>query len=278
MINFHIDKFISSMSENAFLKRRNGSGIYQWAEKSLSIQIGCQVGCHYCWAREQMLRMKIIHSLEEWKSPRQKKTTLSLKKYAGVVMFPGTHNIDASNITHCISALRNLLSHENQVLITIKPTEEVTNFLCRELATYKKQIHFRFTIGSHNSKILASWEPGGACFEERIECLAKVRTDGFHGSVAAEPLLGGMETALYLIRAVAPYTEALWFGFMRRIKQRVLSGPSSIGSYVPLEVSMLQQLQTPLLAQQLMELQRFSWIYMKESIQQEAQKHVKSHY
>jgi hypothetical protein len=78
---------------------------------------------------------------------------------------------------------------------------------------YKKQILFRFTIGSPITKTLKFWEPGAPSFEERFAALKIAHSRGFQTSISSEPMLGTVERMVTLFKMTAPYlTNSIWMG------------------------------------------------------------------
>jgi DNA repair photolyase len=96
---------------NNFDTPRTGTGTNEWAEETYSFEVGCEVGCHYCWALEGMLRRKVISKPSEWLTPRTnvKKIEKGWRKHDGVIMFPGTHNIGMRNLENSIEILTNVV-------------------------------------------------------------------------------------------------------------------------------------------------------------------------
>jgi len=209
------------------------------AEETYSFEVGCEVGCHYCWARANALRWGLIKTPKEWFTPRTnlQKVNKGWRKRDGVIMFPGTHNICDRNLDHAIKILTQMAQAGNYILITTKPWYNIVSELVTALRPYKAQILFRFSIGSHRNEVLQSWEPHGPSFFERHHALIDTSLSGFSTSVSAEPLLGGVETALALLQLTRPYiTNDLWFGFMRKIDSRVVTSPGIVDGWVPLPI------------------------------------------
>ncbi len=75
----------------------------------------------------------------------------------------------------------------------------------------------RFTIGTTDEEIAKILEPNAPTPEERTACLKHAYESGFATSVSAEPMLGGIQTALSIYSAVEPYvTDDIWFGKVNR--------------------------------------------------------------
>ena len=262
--------------EHTFMTQRTGTGTHEWAEETFSFEVGCEVGCHYCWAREGMLRRKVIETPEAWLTPRTnlKKIDKGWRKHDGVIMFPGTHNISPRNIENSLKILRNMAAAGNSILITIKPSREIVRALTTALMSYQKQILFRFSIGSNHNHVLASWEPHGPSFDDRYNALQVAFHAGFKTSVSAEPLLGGIQTAIALMKLTKPYvTHDLWFGFMRNIERRVVTAPALIDGRTPMpidEIRFLHSGPTAMLLERLAA-HNSEWIRLKDSVRTSAE-------
>jgi DNA repair photolyase len=88
------------------------------------------------------------------------------------------------------------------------------------LENYKKQIIFRFTIGSMNNQSLKFWEPGAPGLAERLHCLEMATERGFQTSVSCEPYLDA--SIISLVYLLLQYvTETIWIGKMNFVEQRV---------------------------------------------------------
>lgn len=136
-------------------------------------------------------------------------------------MFPSSHDIHPSHINESIYFLRKILEAGNDVLIVTKPHFECIEAICSELNEYKKNIMFRFTIGSTNSEVLKFWEPGAPCFEERLSCVKFAFTLGYETSLSCEPMLDN--NVEELINETLPYiTDSIWIGkanfLLKRLK------------------------------------------------------------
>lgn len=201
---------------------RRKTGTLEWAEINKNISKGCDHNCKYCYARSNAIRFKQIQDKEDWKNKKiiPKRLEEKPRKVKGRIMFPTTHDILPSCINETITYLRGWLEVGNDILIVSKPHFECIKRICDELKEYKKQIVFRFTIGSMNNNTLKFWEPGAPDFEERLKSLEYAYNKGFTTSVSCEPYLdehiAGMVLRLY------PYiSDTIWIGKMNRINQRV---------------------------------------------------------
>jgi len=139
-------------------------------------------------------------------------------KYDGRVMFPSSHDIvDIPEIKDaCFTVLEKLLSVENEVLVTTKPSLSVTKDIIEQFKKYQPQLQFRFTITSKNNKLLSFWEPNAPTYEERLESLILTYKEGFKTSVSIEPFLDNEPQIL--LHEVTPYvSESIWIGPMNYI-------------------------------------------------------------
>lgn len=221
---------------------KNKTGTKEWAQTTINIQRGCEHGCRYCFARANALRFKLC-TADEWSIPKidQAKVEQDRRKVNGVVMTPSTHDITPRNLEQCMTVIEKLLAAGNQVLIVSKPSWQCITLLCDKLSQYKRQILFRFTIGSMSEDVLAFWEPNAPKFVERLSCLQYVYAAGYETSVSCEPYLDAYTISLY--ETLVPFvTESFWIGTLRKFKLRVdLSGVSE---------HEMQQFVRPLLAAQ----------------------------
>lgn len=206
-----------NMSERKF-------GTKEWAEINKNIYVGCPHNCRYCFARNNALtRFKQIRNVEEWKQQRlrEKDFNETPKIFKNKrIMFPTQHDINPDNIENCIIYLRKLLQVGNHILIVSKPHLDCVKRMCDEFKDYKKQIVFRFTIGSPNNNVLKFWDEEAPLYEERFESLKYAFDHGFQTSVSCEPTLD--EDISLLVYELLPYiTDTIWIGKMNFIKQRV---------------------------------------------------------
>ena len=209
------------------------TGTKEWAETNVNIQLGCEHGCRYCYARHRAVKRFKICTAEEWLDPvivHAKVNKLCLAKRPGVMMFPSTHDITPRNIKECICVLLKLLAAGNKVLLVSKPHFECIRYICESLQEYRKQLSFRFTIGSKNDRVLSFWEPNAPGFKERLECLRYAYVNGYRTSVSCEPFLDcDVNEIVGLFMALKPYiTDSFWIGKLRDFDRRVvLSGVTS---------------------------------------------------
>jgi len=222
------------------------TGTKEWAGDTVNIQIGCENGCRYCYARHNAVEFRKYCKAEDWPNPviNQKKVDRNYGLYADGVMFPSTHDITPKNISECLCVLRKLLDAGNKVLIVSKPSWECITVICEALQEYTQQILFRFTIGSMHDDVLSFWEPGAPNYDERLACLKYAYTKRFSTSVNCEPYLDGDVIDLYC--RIKPWTtHNFWVGLLREYKQRVDASKISAADYA--------KFVTPLLKAQAME-------------------------
>jgi len=199
------------------------TGTREWSVVSINIQRGCEHNCRYCYARYNAVKIYKQCTAWQWSIPVINAAKVDGKYgfYDGTVMFPSTHDITPLNISECLVVLSKLLEAGNQVLIVTKPTLSCVQLMCEVFKKFdKKQITFRFTIGSMRDDILTFWEPGSALFEERLKSLSCAYFEGYETSVSCEPYLDGFPH--YIYEACLPYlTDSFWLGKLRHFNQRV---------------------------------------------------------
>jgi DNA repair photolyase len=191
------------------------SGTKEWAEKNVNFQIGCENNCSYCYARRMNQRYDSVR-IPDWSKPK-----IDLKKVAQSrrtrkstnFMFPSSHDITENNLNEYKTILKKLLDAGNNVLVVSKPRIECIKSICADFQSYKKQILFRFTIGSSDNTVLGYYEPNATEFQERLACLKLAHSMGYETSVSCEPMLDlNIED---VVTKCLPYvTESLWLGIM----------------------------------------------------------------
>lgn len=199
------------------------TGTKEWAASNVNIhRWGCEHDCRYCYGRYNAVRRFKHCTAQQWLRPviDWRRVRKSYRKREGIVMFPSSHDITLSNLSACLTVLGKLLSAGNKVLIVSKPHLVCIKAICDELSRFKKQITFRFTIGSDNDAVLKFWEPNAPGFAERLECLKHAFYEGFATSVSAEPFLDDNVERLYLALR-AHVTDTFWIGKLRDFDRRV---------------------------------------------------------
>ncbi len=204
-------------------KKRTGTGTKEWAEKNINIGLGCSHDCLYCYARSMAVRYGRLKRAD-WSNEIVDKSKVESKhkKYKGTVMFPTTHDISPDYLPHAITVLRSLLKAGNEVLIVSKPHLRCIKRLCDEFGEFKKQILFRFTVGTLKNEVAKFWEPGAPSPSERLKSLAYAFDHGFNTSVSMEPMLLGTDDALITVKEIAKHvSETIWLGKMKMMRTRV---------------------------------------------------------
>jgi DNA repair photolyase len=198
--------------------KRAPHGTQEWAASNVNIQDGCEHDCRYCYAKTMAIRFKRA-TVASWGKPRLRQHDLdrTFTKRAGRIMFPTAHDITSRNIDECLSVVTRMLAAGNDLLIVSKPWLACVTRLCDELAPYRSQIVFRFSIGSVDNAVLSYWEPGAPSFKERFASLKTAHLHDFQTSISGEPMLDGNPDAL--IAAVRPYvTDSIWLGKINRLR------------------------------------------------------------
>ena len=204
---------------------RVGTGTKEWAEVTENIQIGCANGCLYCYAADKAAKMYGGWcKREEWTKERLTKRA-EMKSYPardGVIMFPSTHDITPFNVDAYIRVALLMLAKGNQLLIVSKPRLECTERLIKYFEPYRKQILFRFTMGTVQRDVSARWEPCAPSPQERRGCLELAFNEGFDTSVSIEPMLEGHQMTEILVEWVRPLvSQTIWIGKMNKVRLRV---------------------------------------------------------
>lgn len=198
------------------------TGTKEWAETNLNIATGCEHNCRYCYARHNAVcRFKRV-SADDWPKMvvSRKKVEQNYHRRDGVIMFPSSHDITPSILDDYRIVLEKLLDAGNKVLIITKPLHRCIMYLCNIFADFRKQITFRFSIGSMNSEVLRFWEPQAPSFGERYASLRCAYHWRYQTSVSAEPFLDGKVVELY--ERLKPYiTDSFWIGKLRDFDRRV---------------------------------------------------------
>ena len=202
------------------------TGTKEWADTNINIQLGCENGCRYCYARNNAVRFRKWCTDEQWLDPViiLSRVTRSYLKRTGVVMYPSTHDITERNLSESICVLRKLLKAGNKVLLVSKPKLGCITTICDELEEYRKRLTFRFTIGSSDDYVLKFWEPNAPTFGERRQCLIYAWNRKYHTSVSCEPFLDcEVEKIVELFQLLKPYiTDSFWIGKLRHFTKRVI--------------------------------------------------------
>ncbi|MCK4822725.1 hypothetical protein KA005_43580 [bacterium] len=198
------------------------SGTKEWADYNVNCVKGCANDCRYCYAK---LMAKRFHRATEetWKDMEIREDILTkiFRKYPGRVMFPSSHDIvDIPDIKKaCLTVLKNLLDADNEVLVTMKPSLNVTKDIVARFGEFKETIQFRFTITSNNNATLSFWEPNAPSYDERVESLLLAYKEGYKTSVSVEPFLD--TDPVPLVKDLSPFiTESIWIGPMNHMPRK----------------------------------------------------------
>jgi DNA repair photolyase len=212
-----------------FDAKRQGTGTKEWCEVTENICLGCANNCLYCYAAANAANpfYGARKQRDDWHNEvltkRADMTSYPAKK--GVVMFPSSHDITPFNLDACVKVLTLMLKKGNRVLIVTKPRFDCVTVLLRELAQWKEQILFRFTIGSMSPLTCKFWEPGAPSPLERLDALELTFKAGFQTSVSIEPMLAGIQSAIGVTQAVYDFvTDTIWIGKMNKARLRVPAG------------------------------------------------------
>lgn len=207
-------------------------GTYEWAVENANFISGCSNNCKYCYSREMAIRFK-RKTTENWNIEEVNKLQLEkrVKKVDGFIMFPSSHDITPINLQNTIIFLRKLLLAGNNVLIVSKPHFDVIKTICDDFSAYKKNILFRFTIGSMDSNTLKFWEPNAPNYDERKKCLKYAFDKGFETSISCEPMLDNQ--TIELISDLENFvTDFIWLGkanfLLRRLKMNGITDKETI--------------------------------------------------
>ncbi len=206
-----------------FNSERKGTGTAEWAEVNENICRGCVNNCLYCYAAANAKRFK-LRDRDQWHVEEFTKRA-AMKSYParkGVIMFPSAHDITPFNVAEYIRVATLMLEKGNQLLIVSKPRTECVKKMVAAFAEYKKQILFRFTIGTMSETTSLFWEPGAPLPTERVECLYMAYSNGFRTSVSIEPMLSGVQGVENVVLEVQPFvTDTIWIGKMNKTRLRV---------------------------------------------------------
>jgi len=202
------------------------TGTKEWAVTNVNLQLGCENGCRYCYARHNAVVFRKWCTAEQWIDPViiMNRVTRSYLKRGGVVMFPSTHDITPLNLSESICVLGKLLKAGNKVLLVTKPNFDCISAICDIFKEYRKRLMFRFTIGSMDDYVLKFWEPNAPAFGERKQCLMFAYSRGYQTSVSCEPFLDcEVDKIAALYDVLEPYvTDSFWIGMLRHFKKRVV--------------------------------------------------------
>ena len=196
-------------------------GTEEWAEHTLNFIDGCSHDCKYCYSKEMAIRFGRKKPYN-WKNEVVRKNSFQKqhKKYGGTIMFPSSHDIHPEHLDETVQFLGKILKAGNRVLVVSKPHLLCIETICKNFSDFKRNILFRFTIGSSSSDILKFWEPGAPDFSERLASLKLAYGKGFDTSVSCEPMLD--DEVEDVIEKVTPYiTDSIWIGKANYLTRRL---------------------------------------------------------
>ena len=200
------------------------TGTREWASHSANVLAGCEHACVYCYAHAMAERFGRVGPAG-WRVevPGGNELGRRPRRVRGAVMYPTTHDLTPANQAMTIGARRRLLRAGNHVLVVTKPHLEVIRTICRDLALYRGQVLFRFTIGAADDRVLALMEPGAPRFGERLAALEHAHAAGWATSVSMEPLLETDEDRIVeLVDRLTPHvTESIWLGRLNRARATI---------------------------------------------------------
>jgi DNA repair photolyase len=155
----------------------------------------------------------------EWAQERIREADVYKRhpKYPGKVMFPSSHDITEANRNACEKVIDNLIDAGNEVLIVSKPHLETIEALCAAYRPYRRQLQFRFSIGSCDDAVLRYWEFNAPCYAERKAALDYAFKSGFVTSVSVEPMLDTANIDSLVADLIPFVTETIWIGKMNHI-------------------------------------------------------------
>ena len=216
-------------------------GTKEWAPHNFNFMNGCSNDCVYCYAKDMAIRFKRKQP-STWKNEECANLSgRSFKKKDGPIMIPSSHDITTENIDIAIEVMSELIANGNELLVVTKPNSQCIKRIVDTFLKDRKQIKFRFTIGSANSEVLKIWEPGAPDFQIRLASLKYAFEKGYSTSISCEPLLDDRFDDLY--QQVLPWVSgSIWVGKMNMAAKRVRT--NTAGSFPQDNVTKLLFTQT----------------------------------
>lgn len=193
------------------------TGTKEWAEKNINLFTGkCVNGCIYCYASANITRYN--------QNPdfiiKEELLDRNFKRRNYLTMYPSVHDIRPENIKQHIQFLTRFLESGSEILIVTKPHFSCVADLCFNLRSFKRQIEFRFTVGSSDSEVLNFYEPNAPDFNERVKSLVTAYFADYKTSISIEPMLD--EHPEHVIERVHAFTTGeIWIGKMNHPKARL---------------------------------------------------------
>ena len=207
-------------------RKRKATGFKDYGRRSVTrnVAIGCLHCCLYCCARLYGLifHSRTCRTWRDWGCERIVGVLPKIHRWRAPVIFPSRHDLTPRILPTAVKWLRRCLRARNKVIVVSKPRLSTLARFCAQLAEFKPQILFRFSITSLDSDLSRLWEPFAPPPHERLLCLRWAYERGWRTSVSCEPMLGGVEGALAVYGAVMPYvTDTCWFGPATNLRQCV---------------------------------------------------------
>jgi DNA repair photolyase len=206
------------------------TGTREWSEHSVNCCLGCRHGCLYCYARDQALRYKRIASGGGWtlEGPLARHEIARCRRfsrrYDGVVMFPTTHDWTAGSMDACWDALARLLSADNHVLLVTKLSVAHCEAIiaARDVARRRRSgyLEVRVSVGGLEDRTREFWEPHAPTFNDRIQALEVLASEGITVSASAEPLLEPGNAVALVAALEAAGAREVWIGKANKLRQR----------------------------------------------------------
>ena len=210
-------------------------GTKEWASHNANCCRGCSNNCWYCYARAMAARFKRC-APDHWTEMETDLSgihALERMRYPTRIMFPSSHDILPEILDECVETIFRLLRVGHAVLIVSKPRLECIERILQTFPDYRKQILFRFSIGSCDDEALRLWEPSAPDFTERLASLKLAYKNHFATSVSCEPILD--RNTLELLSSVGPWVSTtFWIGRANYLQSRPRPGERSLCQLYPL--------------------------------------------
>lgn len=171
------------------MKKKGNLGWKEWVDKTVSLQVGCENNCKYCWARVLGHRRGYVPVWDDWEKPRDKKQPDFLRVKYGVVGFPGTHDIHESNLEKSIKTIKILVDYGNNVILVTKGLNLIVSKLIDALCMYKDKVEFRFSFSTNYDDLIKKLEGNSPLYKEKKFALQLAFQRGFRTSISMEPYI-----------------------------------------------------------------------------------------
>lgn len=204
------------------MTEKSKTGTREWSDARLNVGIGCKNNCRYCYAAANALRFKRIASRADWPNEHLSLSRPSVPLSAKIIMSPTTHDLSSKYLEALLPLWHRLLNSGKDLLVVSKMDLPTAEMLAYNFRDRKSHVEFRISIGTMVFEEARWWEPGAPLPAERCEALKVLYSAGFATSVSAEPLLGTVETARLIWKAVEAFvTSGIWIGPLNKMEQRV---------------------------------------------------------